>query len=998
MSVFVGRERELAILHQQHATAVAEQGGVALITGEPGIGKTRLAREFAGQVSARGTQVLWGSCREDEWSAPLQPWIEAITTFVRTASPDRVRDALNLESPQSTSSLAHLVPNLESSAGELPGLVPLPPVEERQRLFDAVARFLLRLSQQQPLLIVVDDIHWADRPSLDLFRHLTTVATRARILLLGLYRDVELSGDHPLTALLVLLRREVGASPIALRGLSADEIVLLLSTATSHGQHATLGQTLASETNGNPFFIEEILGHLVEEITHVTGQVTTPAPATGLPSLAIPDGVRQMVLRRLARLSPPTEHLLTHAAVFAGGFDFAVLPALTALPEATLLDAIDEALSARLIQPVPGGEERYDFVHAIVRHALTESWSPSRRVRLHRRAAEALERTYAGRLADHAAELAVQYHRSRTLPGAETGLPYALAAANAAERASATDQVVTFLRMARDLTGSDPATRADILCRLAVAEAEAVFIAAAQQTTSDASEALAAAKAPPAQVAMFLESVARALKHRAYAESRVWRPLVEHALSLLADHRDRIWARLVFLNDPVAPVSRSVIRAGRWTGYDPAAIAIARSTGDDEDYARSFESWDPRTREETDRLVTLARGWHRPAAIMYALTVASNDYQYRHGAFRDAEALWRELNELSERYGAISWQQQATSQLAALDIAFGRFDSARDLQAQAASLGARLGPGLQSALYDTALATGFAVYLGGDWPALAAHWRNWIDDPALEPTEPTTLSTAYFAAIAAYGYAETGDNDAARRLLVPLNSILEAMDPRQASQNDNGAVAFAGSAIWLMEDNELALPYHRFALRLLDAGIGDDPLGSTELTVARMSALLGRFQDALSACQRARLSIEQSGREPLRAIVDMDEAAILLRSGSPDLSRARQLLADAMATFAALRMTPWLRRTEALSARLQPRGGEAALPAGITERELDVLRLIAKGCSDREISDLLFISPRTVHAHVRNMLNKTGALNRTGLSVWAMTHGLIPQDDARPNR
>ncbi|MEA2598439.1 MAG: hypothetical protein QOF01_4908, partial [Thermomicrobiales bacterium] len=678
---------------------------------------------------------------------------------------------------------------------------------------------------------------------------------------------------------------------------------------------------------------------------------------------------------------------------FTGGFDFPVLQALTDLQEDALLDAIDEALGARLIQPVPGGQERYDFVHAIVRHALSESWSPSRRVRLHRRAAEALVSAYAGRERDHAAELAVQYHRSLSLQGAELGLPFALAAADEAKRRNAGDQVVTFLRIARDLAGADTAARAEILPRLAVAEADALQIGEAQRTTGDALTVLDEAGTEPSRIADFLATVARALKQRAYADSRVWRPLVERGLALTGNRHDHTWARLVFLVDPIEPISRETIRAGRWVGYDPKALAVARAGGDEDDFARSFESWDPRTRAETDELASRARGWQRPSAIMFALTVAANDYQYRHGSFRDAEALWQELVELSERSGAIWWQQQAISQLTGLHLAFGRLDDARDAEARAAALGARLGPGLTHDLYTTMLDAYFAVYLGGDWPAIADLLTRAVDDPALGPHDTGTLGGAFLGAIAAYAHAEAGSTDQARRLLDVLTGIVEQMDPRTASQNDNGTVAFAAGAVWRLGATNHAAAYRRLALELLAAGIGDDPLGSTELSVARMAALLGNMAEATEFFGRARQSLEASHRRPLRAIVDLDEATFLLGAGPAQLPRVLELLDAATTAFETLGMTPWLERAQATRSEADARAGRVPLPGGLTEREVDVLRLVVRGQSDREISDALFISPRTVNAHMRNMLNKTGSSNRTELSIWAFEHGLVSRDE-----
>ena len=531
-SPFIGRSQELNALQHRFDQAVAGNGGVALISGEPGIGKTRLVRSFTERATAGGARVLWGRCYEGDWAPPYAPWVEAIGEFVRTTSTAQVQNTLSAVTAQSTSALATIVPDIEPIVGTLPTAISLDPDEERLRLYDAVVRLLLRLAEGDPVIVVLDDLHWADRATLDLLRHVVYFAIHSPLLIIGTYRDSELTPEHPLSAILPVLRREAGAVPTTLHGLDAEEVADLLGVA-SDGWNATLARTVHDETNGNPFFIEELLRHLVAEVKLVTGRDTWSA-SQGIETIGIPEGIRQVVTRRLSRLSPDTERLLTHAAVFSGGFDFPVLQPLTDLSEDALLDAIDEALAARMIQPVPGGRERYDFVHAIVRHALSESWSPSRRVRLHRRAAEALTHAYAGRANMHAAELAVQYHRSLTLPGAEAGLPFALLAAEDARRRLSGDQVVTFLRIARDLAASsEPAIRADILTRLAVAEADTIQIDAARQTTAEALAVLESANAPATQIGDFLASIARSLKQRAYADPRVWRPLAERGLNLV---------------------------------------------------------------------------------------------------------------------------------------------------------------------------------------------------------------------------------------------------------------------------------------------------------------------------------------------------------------------------------------------------------------------------------------------------------------------------------
>jgi predicted ATPase len=272
--------------------------------------------------------------------------------------------------------------------------------------------------------------------------------------------------------------------------------------------------------------------------------------------LDIPEGVRQVVGQRVARLSRDTAELLRLASGFTGGFDFDVLRLLCGLPEDPLLDSLDEALHAGLIRVLVERLPRYQFAHAIVRHALYESFNtnPDRRARLHRRIALALQDVSAGRRIDNVAELAAQYHASAGLPGAANGLPHALRAAEQARTAFAHDQAATFLRMALDLAADSSAEqRADILCRLAIAEADAVRLDRAQRWAEQALDAMSAANATPEARADFVAAVAQALKGGG-AGAEVWEPLVERGLVLVGGQRDLRWARLVLLQDQFEPI------------------------------------------------------------------------------------------------------------------------------------------------------------------------------------------------------------------------------------------------------------------------------------------------------------------------------------------------------------------------------------------------------------------------------------------------------------
>jgi DNA-binding CsgD family transcriptional regulator len=379
---------------------------------------------------------------------------------------------------------------------------------------------------------------------------------------------------------------------------------------------------------------------------------------------------------------------------------------------------------------------------------------------------------------------------------------------------------------------------------------------------------------------------------------------------------------------------------------------------------------------------------------MYGLTVSANDLQYRHGAFRDAELLWEEIIALAERHGAISWQAQANNQITWLQIALGRFAGARAYEARANALLDRLGPGRRSHALTMEMATAFALELGGDWPALAEFWSGIVDDPALGPHDPGTLIGTYYAALAAYCRMEAGERDSARAMLDTLTLVLQQLGPIDA--NHNGAVAVAAAVVWRLGLADLAPAYLRLALDLQEAGLGDYPQTSIALSVARMAALTGRQPEAAAAFARARETLELSGQRPLRAVVDLDEATHLLRLGDPAAyPRIAALLDAATAAFDALGMEPWSVRARAIRAEADQRlSGKVPLPGGITEREADVVRLVARGYSDRQISNELYISPRTVNAHLRNMLNKTGTANRTELSVWAIEHGLLAPESA----
>lgn len=986
---FVGRAREFEGLRARLDEAHFGKGGIVMIAGEAGIGKTRIAHEFASHARNYAIPVLWGRCYEGTWAPPYAPWVEALSAAIRSFPLEQFHEALGRDA----STLAQLVPEIRAVFPDLSAPAALSPGDERFRLFDATVETLLRLAATKPLLLVLDDLHWADPASLGLLSHLGRFAGTSGLLVVGTYRDTELHRYHPLDDVLARLRRERNFQRFRLRGLSQAEVAQFLSTSSSAQRllPATLAGAITTETNGNPFFIEELIRHLVEE-GKVLGEVSPEEPSpTDLRQLGIPEGVRQVVRHRLSRLSPTTSQVLSHAVVFTGGFDFRMLQELTDLAEDDLLNALDEALAAHLIEPVRGTVETYDFVHAIVRHTLYDEWSPSRRVRLHRKLAEALERVSTGRERERAAELAAQFYASATLPGAERGIEYALMAAEHARSAYASERSVTFLRIARDLAQSAcPETRAEVLTRLAVAEAEALFLNDSRTTIEHALSALEEAEAAPVAIAAFLGVVATALKDGG-AQMSVWQPIVERGLAIVPADEELAWARLTVLMERFKPISSGLINTSQWLGTDPRAVEIARASGIEDDFARTLQPFDGWTQEWTDELLQLAQTWQRPTAIVRALIIAGADRLYHRGDFRGSIDLFAELLDVSERHGSILGQAEAHVRTAVAQVAIGEMTAAQDSEARARDLVFRLGAGHRLHASADWIAALLAEWLGGDWSAISAVWTQVVGDPRLGER---TIGVDD-AGLAALAHVRAGNVNDARRLLAVLAPVIAQMDANHWLLN--GAVDFGGAAVWAIDATEFAPTFLTAAQGLIAANHGDFPCGSHELTIARMSALLGRYPDAEAAFANARTRLDASGQRPLRAVVDLDEALVLAASGRADLTRREALLQSALTTFRALGMSPWIDRVNA--ARNQPMRQEGrkaeSRPGGLTDREIEVVQLVARGHSDRQISDELFVSPRTVNAHIRNILGKTECGNRTELSVWAMEHGVLQDATGR---
>ena len=444
-SPLIGREQELAELQWRWDLACGGAGGaggvgglgggrggapgpdsdavggrIVLLAGDAGIGKTTLSAELARRVHDAGAIVLAGRAPR-ETVVPYQPFLEALRHWAFNAFVADLRANTREYGPE----LARLIPELRRRVPDLPPPPQDEPETERYRLFEAVVGLLTELSRSAPVLLVLDDLQWADRPTLLLLRHLARATNPARLLILVAYRSAE-RGDT-FTNALTELRRDRLASELDIKGLGESETAELVRVRAGEAPARAFARALYEETEGNPFFVEEIIRHLIE-----AGVRVGSASATELQRFGLPEGVKQVIAFRLMRLEAPAAELLRVAAVIGRDVDAALLERVVVLTEDEFLAALDETIGAVLLVESDDRPGSYLFTHALIRETLYESMSATRRARIHKRVGEAIEAAQGRRHERYLPELAYHFTRGADPEDAEKAITYALRAADLA--------------------------------------------------------------------------------------------------------------------------------------------------------------------------------------------------------------------------------------------------------------------------------------------------------------------------------------------------------------------------------------------------------------------------------------------------------------------------------------------------------------------------------------------------------------------------------------
>jgi len=973
---FAGRLRELAILRDSFDQAVAGRGHLVMLAGEPGIGKTRTARELALHAEQHGATVLWGHCHEEAGAPPYWPWVQIFRSALRTGDPGALLKDVGVRA----SDIADILPEIRTLVPDLEPSVRLEDAAQaRFRMFESIRQFIVSLCRRQTALLVLDDLHWADAPSLRLLEFLAPELGDSRLMLVGTYRPTELSRQHPLSDALGGLARTPHMTRVNLGGLNAEEVHDFVAVVTGTRPPAWLATSLYKQTEGNPLFLREIVRFL-EQQGLFSGDNTNQMAALP-PAIRIPEGVREVIGRRLNLLSASCNEVLALAAVIGRDFDHEVLLRAARRDGQALADALDEALIAHIIEETTDG--RYQFAHNLIRLTLYDELRPARRRQLHGSVGAALEVSRRAEIDALLPELARHFLASGDI---DRTVDYATRAGQRAEALLAFEDAVDLFQTALDAMEQradlDDVSRCRLLFRLGEAFRKANVFPRALGTLCDAAE-LASALGEAELCARAALAYEQAAWRGAIAADPKPRYLLERALEQLDETQPAIRTQAV------AALARALLHDG--------AAAEAKQQG--------------------ERAIAMARQLGDPgvlATCLYCLLDVlgghETDDSLRYAA--DALAAARQVGNLEMAHIAHGWRFLSFMERGDIGLAEAELESIARLDARLRQRTYALAVLLYRIMLalmrgelpavERLIVQAMALLRGRDLAAHEDHLSVLIFTlrreqgrlAELRPVMSAFLNQSSAGSVWRPGlallYLEIGQRDAARVEFEQMAADDFATIPRDGRWllcmvYLSEVCAALGDAARADGLYTLLLPYAGRNIvggRLICFGSADRYLGLLCTAMSGWTEAERHFDAALTMNSRI------GAHAPL-AHTKHDYAAMLLARGAAgDRQRAAALLQDSLDSARQLGMHGLEERA---AARLAHSSGTPAAPDtndDLTSREIEVLRLLAIGRSNADIALVLAISLNTVATHVRNILAKTGCANRTEAAGYAMRHGL----------
>jgi tetratricopeptide (TPR) repeat protein/predicted Ser/Thr protein kinase len=884
---FVGRDRELERLRDAVDDALAGHGRLVMLVGEPGIGKTQTAIELGRYAVERGARVLWGRCYEGEGAPSYWPWVQAIRAYVGVCDPG----LLHAELGGGAAALAEVVPELREGLTELrPPPVLADEKQARFRFLDSLASFLRRVADRQPLMLVLDDLHAADAGSLMVLEFVAHEVTGTHLLLVGTYRDIELGRGHPLSQTLAELTREQLFERVLLGGLTERDVERFLAATVGVDPPEELVRTVHRQTEGNPLFVTEIVRLLDQE-----GKLTPEAITESRDwSVRVPEGVREVIGRRLDRLSPSCNEILRLASVIGREFGLDQLAKLPRGPsDEKLLEAVEEALAARVVEELPGAAGRFRFTHALVQEVLAAELSTTRRARLHAVIADALEDVYGDDAEAHAAELAYHFAEAATV---EKLIRYSRLAGEQAYTAHAYEDAIAHFQ--RALTAKEGKPMDDETAGLLFALVRSEFLG---RQRYDLEEVLARMR--------------RAFEY--YAEAGD----THHAIEVAAHPIPPVWGEtqapqllsraLAMVPPDSLDAGRILANVGRFAGgndgdYQGAcdaferSLAVARQHGDESlerrvlALAAGVDWWHLRWEEciaKSTHALELAQAADDQQTEMYARAWLARNAAIR-GDLPNARAHAAISLELADRLRERYWLATARVNSFWLNYLEGDWEAGRRLS----DAGLRLQP---RDARNLGLRTLLEYQLGE-----AAQGEAFLERllEAMRVTAPgSTVEHSEAAATIALVGQITGQHERFDLAEAAAATVLSS-SVHIPIFDINARIALAILAVERSDAAAAAALYPELESQsgtvLIRLGMAADRLlGLLALTMEDFDTACANFEAALSFCDR-------SGYPPEYAWTAFDYAVALLARGQPaDQRPATKLHAEALATARALGMS-----------------------------------------------------------------------------------------------
>lgn len=959
-SAFVGRDRELVALSDYLVAAQQGRPSIVLCRGEPGIGKTRLAEELAALARQRQVPALWGVGVESEGAPPYWPWrqiLRGAADLVHIAKVD--------------ADLARLAPEVFGGPESTPEITAW--AEDRFRQFEAVARLFRKITGQTALVVILDDAHWADRPSVLLLRHLARTLRDERLLVMVSHRNTE----HEHAAEFAELVREPITRQIDLAGLTVPDVAVHLASVVGHDVDPSDAEQVHALTRGNPFFVGEV------------GRVLPAGKVAG--GLApVTANVREAIRSRLSRLSSDAVRLVHAASIVGREFSTSVAAPMVGFSSVSCLSALDEAAAAGLVEPgtIPGNHE---FTHALVRDAIEAGLSTAERVRLHQAAAETIESVYAGRIEPHLSDLARHWVVAAVDADLSRVAHWIELAAGEAMRTLAYEEGVRLYRLALSLGEND--LDDEMLCRLYLGLARALNASTDIVGSVDASvraAAVAQAVARPdllAEAALVREAIApsplEAMTQRLCVEALARVETADVAL------RARLLARLA-----EASIYNAWSTSHGYEEYEVAgrasaeALALAQESGDRAALeaalrARRLARSGPEGLEErgtlADRMLELGRGAADPHTQMWA-HLWHIDAAFERG---DLFRVGRELEALSwcvDRVRGPHARFELLKCRAVLAQAQARFGDAMRLADEAFSQLATIGDdiGFQE---RAGLMSQMGLHIGHETTG-SLEASGYADVTVFERELPT--AGVIIAVANAHLLASLGRLQEAAATFRSLGPPAEWKPSPHATLpafafgvNLAIEVGAAGDVATLVERLGEYRGHH------VCSGAGQVAyFGPVELWTGRGMAFMGHLDEAVADLQTAVEVCSANGAVGYLAEAQYELASALTRRRRPgDIARARSLLTTSSRQASALGMGVIKEKTDALVEELATAGP-------LTRREWDVAGLVAAGKTNREIARELWLSERTAQNHVQHVLTKLGLSNRSQIVAWVTHQGM----------